>query len=193
MTKDARDSRDYLAKKWLQLRMALAYLAVVLAGSALVASALVPRLRQALKLEMYRGHSTIANTWELLLPDVVAVNVVATAGVLLLATGISLAMLASVHRSARRLARDLRAARAGGDPSAWEPLRRPREFRHLQKLLAEGIHGHRRHLAEMDAICAEIVERTRSAQAAPDECRDLRTLHVLCERLRSQARRIQTE
>jgi hypothetical protein len=193
MTKGARDSRDYLPKKWFQLRLALAYLAVVLAGSALMASVLLPRLRRALKLEMYRGHSAIVNTWDLFLPDVTAVNVVATVVVLLLAAGITLAMLASVHRSARRLAQDLRAARDGGDPAAWEPLRRPREFRHLQKLLGEGIHSHRRHLAEMDAICAEILERTRSAQAAPDECRDLRTLHVLCERLRSHARRVQTE
>ena len=193
MSKRTREPRDYLAKRWFQLRIALAYLAVIAAGSALMAAALVPRLSRALRIEMYRGHSTTANTWDLLLPDVAKANVVATAAVLLLAAGITLAILASVHRSARRLARDLHAAHCGGDPAAWEPLRRPREFRHLQKLLAEGIRGHRKHLGEMDALCAEILERVRDARAAAPERRDLRTVHVLCERLRSHARHIRTE
>ena len=186
-------SRDYLAKKWFQFRIALAYLAVIAAGSALMAAVLVPKLGKALRLEMYRGHSTIRNTWELLLPDVLTANVVATALVILLAAGITAAILASVHRAARLLARDLRAASCGGDPSAWEPLRRPREFRHLQKLLAEGIRGQRKHLGEMDALCAEILGRVRDARASAPECRELRTLHVLCERLRSHERHIRTE
>ena len=185
--------RDYLAKKWFQLRIALAYLAVIAAGSALMAVVLVPKLGKALRLEMYRGHSTIRNTWELLLPDVLTANVVATALVILLAAGITAVILASVHRSARQLARELRAASCGGDPAAWDPLRRPREFRHLQKLLAEGIRGHRKHLGEMDALCTQILERARDARAAPPGRRDLRTLHVLCERLRSHARQFRTE
>jgi hypothetical protein len=193
MSERTREPRDYLAKKWFQLRIALAYLSVIAAGSALMAAALVPRLSRALRIEMYRGHSTTKNTWELLLPDVATANVVATAAVLLLAAGITLTILASVHRSARRLARDLRAANCGGDPAAWEPLRRPREFRHLQKSLAEGIRGHRKHLEELDALCAQILERLRDARAAAPECRDLRTVHVLCERLRSRARHIRTE
>lgn len=186
-------SRDYLAKKWFQLRIALAYLAVIAAGSALMAAALVPRLSRELRLEMYRGHSTSTNTWELLLPDVLTANVISTALVILLAAGITAAILASVHRSARRLAREIRAASCGGDPAAWEPLRRPREFHHLQKLLAEGIRSHRKHLGEMDALCAQILERARDARAAAPERRDLRTLHVLCERLRSHERHIRTE
>jgi hypothetical protein len=193
VAKGAKDKRDYLVKKWLQLRIALAYLAVSAAGSMLMAAVLVPRIRNTLRLEMYRGHSTVANTWELLLPDVAAVNLLATAIVLLLAAGITLAMLASVHRTARRLAHDLRMAHAGGDPAAWEPLRRPREMRHLQKLLAEGLNGHRKRLGELDAICAGILERIGDARAAAPECRDLRTLHVLCERLRSLARHVRTE
>jgi hypothetical protein len=192
MATGAKEPRDYLAKKWLQLRMALAYLAVIAVGSALMAAALVPRLRRTLRMEMYRGHSTVANTWDLLLPDVVAVNAVAVAVVLFLAAVITLVMLAAVHGSARRLARDLRAASTGGDPADWEPLRRPREFRHLQKLLAEGVRGHRQHLGELDAICAEILEKNREAKGAAG-CHDLRALHVLCERLRSHARRVQTE
>jgi hypothetical protein len=193
MSKRTGEPRDYLAKKWFQLRIALAYLAVIAAGSAIMAAALVPRLGRALRIEMYRGHSTTSNTWDLLLPDVARANVAATAAVLLLAAGITLAVLAAVHRSARRLARDLRAAHCGGDPAAWEPLRRPREFRHLQKLLSEGIRGHRKHLGELDALCAEILERVRDARAAAPERRDLRTVHVLCERLRSHARHIKTE
>jgi hypothetical protein len=193
VTAGAPESRDYLVKKWLQLRMALGYLALVAAGSALIAAILVPRLRRALTLEMYRGHSTVANTWDLLVPDVVAVNVLVTATVLLLAAGITLAMLASVHRAARRLARDLGAASAGGDPAAWARLRGPREFRHLQKHLAEGIRAHRGHLAEIDAICAEIGERSRAVKASDPACRELRALHVLCERLRSRARHLRVE
>lgn len=193
MSKGTKVPRDYLAKKWFQLRIALAYLAVIAAGSALMAAALVPKLGKTLRLEMHSGHSTIRNTWELLLPDVLTANVVATAVVILLAAGITAATLASVHRAARQLARDLRAASCGGDPAAWEPLRRPREFHHLQKLLAEGIRGHRRHLGEMDALCAQILERARDARATAPERRDLRTLHVLCERLRSHERHIRTE
>jgi hypothetical protein len=193
MSKPSREPRDYLAKKWFQLRIALAYLAVIAAGSALMAAALVPRLSRALKFEMYRGHSTTTNTWDLLMPEVVTANIVATAVVLLLATGITLAILASVHRSAQRLARDIGAARSGGNPADWEPLRRPREFLHLQKLLAESIHGYRKHLGEIDALCAEILERVSDARATAPECRELRTLHTLCERLRSHARHIRTE
>ena len=193
MSKRAKESRDYLAKKWFQLRIALAYLAVIAAGSALMAAALVPRLRRTLRVEMYRGHSTVANTWDIVRHDVIVVNVVATVVVLLLAAGITLAILASIHRSARRLSRDLRTARAGGDPADWEPLRRPRDFHRLQKLLAEGIASHRGHLAEMDALCAAILEQVRAAKAGDSGGRDLRTLHVLCERLRSHARRVHTE
>lgn len=193
MTKGAKHHPHYQAKKSLQLRMAFAYLAVFATGGALMAAVLILRLRRALKLEMYRGHSTVDNTWDLLLPDVVTVSIVATAAVLFLTAGITLAMLATVQRSARRITRDLRSLRDGGDPAAWEPLRRPREFRHLQKLLVDGVGRHRRRLAEMDATCVEILERTRGAQAATAAHRDLRTLHVLCERLRNNAQSIRLE
>lgn len=193
MTKGAKHHPHHEVKKSLQLRMALAYLAVFATGGTLMAATLILRLRKALKLEMYRGHSTIVNTWDLLLPDVVTVSVIATAAVLILTAGITMAMLATVQRSARRITRDLRSMRDGLDPAAWEPLRRPREFRQLQKLLVDGICSHQRRLAEMDATCAEILERTRGAQALTAPHRDLRTLNVLCERLRNQAQGIRLE
>ena len=193
MTKAAQHPRDYLAKKWLQLRIALAYLAVIAAGSALTIALLLPRLLRVLKAEMYRGHSTVTNTSEIVREDVLVVNLVVTAVVLLASAGIALAILTSVHRAARRLSHDVRTALAGGDPSAWEPLRGPREFRHLQRLIASGIRGHRAHLAEIDVLCAALLEQVRAAQGDTAGCRDLRSLHVLCERLRSHARRIHAE
>jgi len=193
MTKAGQHPRNYFAKKWLQLRIALAYLAVIAAGSALTIKLLLPRLLRALKSEMYRGHSAVANTWEIVREDVLMVNLVVTAVVMLATAGIALAILASVHRAARRLSHDVRDTLAGGDPSAWEPLRGPREFRHLQKRIAAGIRGHRARLAEIDGTCESLLEQVRAAQGGTAGCRDLRHLHVLCERLRSQARRIHAE
>lgn len=185
--------RDYLAKKRLQLRIALAYLAVIAAGSAVTVAILLSRLLRVLKFEMYRGHSTAANTWEIVSGHVLLVNAAVTAVVLLAAVAIALVILASVHRAARHLCADVRAALAGGAPSAWVPLRRPREFRHLQKLVAAGIESHRERLAQIDGTCAAILDLARAMKGGSGGHHDLRRLHVLCERLRSQVRHIRAE
>lgn len=190
MTEAAKESRDYLAKKWFQLRFALAYLAVIATGSVVMVAVLVPRIHRAIVLEMYRGHSEVTNAWQILRNDVIRVNLAATAIVFVLTAAIAVVILASVHRATERLARDVRTARDEADPAGWAPLARPREFRHLQKQLATGIRGHRAHLSEIDELCATILERAREARTAAPGCRDLRLLHVLCERLRSHARRI---
>lgn len=193
MTEAAKESRDFLAKTWFQLRFALACLAVVTVGSAAMVAVLMPRLRRAIFFEMYRGHSTVTDIWDLLSSEVTRVNLVATGLVVLLTTVIAFAILASVHRSALRLARDIRAAQDGADPAGWAPIARPREFRHLQKLLAKGIHGHRARLQELDDLCVTILGLVGETRAAPPGRRDLRLLHVLCERLRSHARRVHVD
>jgi HAMP domain-containing protein len=186
--------RDYFSKKWFQARIILAYLAVLLAGTAGLVVYLDQFCRKALRLEMYRGHSSAASPWEILRGGVISANLVAAAAVIAVAIVLTVLINALVTRSARRVADNLRASIDGRTPDAWSPPPRIYEFQHLQQLLADALSRHQLRFVELREMCLILGEQVRAARdrlAQPGADADpavIRNLHARCERVASMAR-----
>lgn len=185
--------QDYFSKKWFQFRIILAYLAVLLGGTAGLVFYLGGFCREKLRLAMFRGHSTATSPWEIVRSGVIAADLVAAAAVIAVAIVLTVVMSRVLTRSARRVADNLRAAIDGRTPDTWAPPPRVYEFQHLQHLLAEALTAHQVRVDELRAMCRILGERVRAAHGrlvqaggAVDRVA-MRDLHVKCERIKGAA------
>ena len=66
--------RIYFVKKWLQTRYIIYYLAIMLASSAALFLLIHRYARMVIRTELSQGHSVVFNTWSILGPEMVRVN-----------------------------------------------------------------------------------------------------------------------
>jgi hypothetical protein len=165
------------------LRYLFFYLGVLGAGGTVLGLVLYRRLHADLRLAMSFGHSRLVSPWEAVREHFIAVNVGATAVILLAALALTLALSLRIAFSARTLTRNISDYLLGVEPEHWRPIRHPRELRHLQWLLAVGLEDHRKHVARLRLRCEELkhaLGETREAMLregrAPDHAR-MRALH----------------
>lgn len=135
--------RDYFIKKWFQTRFVIYFLILLVTGSILLTIALYNSSIAALRLEMFKGHSSTYNTWETFRDGVFLTNIKMTIIMLALAFLLAIALSWKVGRSSRTLNRNLHSAISGSDTEQWKPIPRHRELQHLQSLLAAGLMAHR--------------------------------------------------
>ncbi len=197
MPKEERDKRKYFIKIWLQSRYTLYHLIIFLITSSTLAVLLYQRSRRALRLEMFRGHSAVKDTWEILRPGVLALDALATAALIAFSIGITLAISWIVHRASKKMTGDLRSLKEGRDPAGWERIRHPREFRHLQSLLMDALRIHREHVDAIRRDSESIREKVRHARAEWDHGQlrhsHLRRIHIRCEKLKHAVRHFKIE
>ena len=182
--------REYFRKKRLQTRYVLYYLALLVGSSAVLGYLIYQRVGAALKAEMYLTHSATTHTWQIIGKEIIFTSAVVTAlvvcGALLITFGITWA----VHRASTALRNDLRAS-IGEGRDDWKSIRHPREFGHLQSLLAGALRSHRERLSRLDdssaALQDEVREVKRAWEGSSLEVKHarLRKVHVRFERLRA--------
>ena len=191
--------RDYFVKKWLQTRLVLAYLAVLLVGAAGLAWGIYDRTRQVLRYEMFKGHSTTFSTWEALQPYIVKTNVAVAVTVVAVAVAITLAVAWQFSRSARVLIANVRSAMAGGNPESWPPAPGIREINQLQGMVAGGVCSHREYVGELRSRCLSLKDelaRIRTEKEAGPEGADaarIRKAHVDYVKIRNLYRHFTLE
>lgn len=185
--------RDYFSKKWFQLRIILAYLAVLFGGAAGLMFYLGRYCREALRVEMFRGHSTATSPWEILQRGVINADLVAAAAVVAVAVVLTIVVNGFVARSATRVADNLRSSIDGRTPDAWSPPPGIYEFRYLQQLLSDALARHLVRIEEIREMSRILRERVRAAYERLDQADSagdhaiMRDLHVKVERLRGSS------
>jgi len=174
---------EFLVKKWLQLRYILYFLGVLAGGGGILGVVLYRRLHTDLRFAMFQGHSRLVSPWDAVGRHVVSINLVALALVLLASLALTLALSYTIATAARTLHRNILDYLEGVEPEHWRPLRHPRELRHLQWLLANGLEAHRKHVARVRLACEELKhelgetrERMLRDGVVPDHAR-LRAVH----------------
>lgn len=185
--------REYFRKKRLQTRYVLYYLALLVGSSAVLGYLIYQRVGAALRAEMYLTHSATTHTWQIIGKEILSASVVVTllvaAGALLITLGITWA----VHRASTAVRHDLRFSAERG-PDDWKPVRHPREFGHLQGLLADALRSHRERLSRLDESSAGLQDEVRGVRGewagSGHETKHarLRKVHVRFERLRADFR-----
>jgi len=193
MNATGRNQREYFSKKWLQTRYVLYYLALLVGSSAVLGYLIYKRVGAALEAEMYLGHSATSHTWQIIGKEIISTSAAVTAlivgGALLITIGITWA----VHKASTALRHDLRASVEEGRDD-WKPIRHPREFGHLQNLLADALRSHRERISRLESSSAALQNEVREVRGdwsrsehATKHAR-LRKVHVRFERLRASFR-----
>lgn len=186
MTKSYR-RRDYFVKKWLQTRFIFYYLAVLTLGGVTLATFIYRRAGEGLRLAIFQSHSMEVTTWEVLRPDITAVNLTVTLSVTVIAVLITLLISWAVARASRVVIRNIQGTLAGRDPESWSPVPRPREFQQFQRNLADGIRVHREKVEALRRACTELageLRQTRESGQDPDHAL-LQGLRIRYEKLRT--------
>ena len=156
--------RDRFIKKWLQMRIILVYVAILLGGAAGLAYYTYLYSRATLRHEIFSNHSAYQTIWETLREGILTANIVAAAIVLWLAVVLTLYITWSVSRSAGQITDNIKATFEKGLESPWEPVKRIHEFKHLQKLLSYSLEQHRERIAELSALSGLLEEKIRDAR-----------------------------
>lgn len=190
MTADHREKRDYFSKKRLQMRYVLYYLLLLVGSSSFLGYLIYRRTGAALRAEMYLSHSSTTNTWEIMGREIISTSASVTALIVGGALLITLGITWIVHSASTALRRDLQSYVEKG-LDLWTPIRHPREFRHLQNLLADALRSHRDRLSRLDDSSAALLEEVRrvgggwAREGLEVKHARLRNLHVRFERLRA--------
>ena len=185
--------REYFRKKRLQSRYVLYYLALLLGGSAILGYLIHQRVGAALRAEMYLTHSATTHTWQIIGEEIISTSVAVTLLVAAASLLISLGITWAVHRASTAVRHDLRSS-AEKSSHDWKPIRHPKEFGHLQRLLADALRSHRALLTRLDESAAGLQEEVRetrqswAANGSEANHAQLRKVHARFERLRASFR-----
>lgn len=155
--------RRHHAGRHLRRRFLALPLVVLAVGAIVIGAAVYRRVHRDLRVAATFAHSGTASTWEIVRPGILATALPAAVATLLAVLAAKALVLHAVSASSRAVA-DRTRERLRGTASPATPEPRLREFRHLDWLLAEGLHHHRGRVAELRLRAARLRGLVRLAR-----------------------------